>query len=307
MLAVGTSVPVQPPQPMVLSTPTPSPRLLRAAAAERDELDRHRDRLLTARERLQAELAAVERSLQEVDERRHLLDRLTAVADDDGGRGRAAGERVDESARAGTGGRAPERRVVAPAPDPGHVASGAAATAAPPTSAGRGTQHTTLPSAAAGRTRAAPPADVPQQVLRGPAIRRAAVDVLLARPDRPEALHYREWFALLRRAGFEVAGKDPLAVFLTQLSRSPVVRKGTQAGVYELDLGAPARLGMRLDRLHDELRALTARPEATADLAAIRAQREQLTVEISQTEKALEEAEATLAAAPPATVAAAAG
>ena len=46
----------------------------------------------------------------------------------------------------------------------------------------------------------------------------------------------------------------------------------------------------------EELRRLTARPEATADLAAIRARREQLTLEISQTEKALEEAEGTLAA-----------
>ena len=47
---------------------------------------------------------------------------------------------------------------------------------------------------------------------------------------------------------------------------------------------------------HEDLRGLTARPEATADLAAIRARREQLTLEITQTEKALEEAEGTLAA-----------
>ena len=41
-----------------------------------------------------------------------------------------------------------------------------------------------------------------------------------------EALHYREWFDLLAQPGHEIAGKDPLAVFLTQISRSPVVRKG---------------------------------------------------------------------------------
>ena len=61
----------------------------------------------------------------------------------------------------------------------------------------------------------------PGPVLRGPAIRREAVCVVLAHPDRPDALHYRDWFALLKQAGFEVAGKDPLATFLTQLSRSP--------------------------------------------------------------------------------------
>ena len=140
------------------------------------------------------------------------------------------------------------------------------------------------------------PAERPGGLLRGPAIRRAAVEVLLAQADRPEALHYRDWFDLVRAAGFDVAGKDPLAVFLTQLSRSPVIRRGTQAGVYELDVTAPARLGIALDRLHEDLRGLTARPEATADLAAIRARREQLTLEINQTEKALEEAEGTLAA-----------
>ena len=51
-----------------------------------------------------------------------------------------------------------------------------------------------------------------------------------------------------------VAGKDPLAVFLTQLSRSPAVRKGAQPGVYELDRQAPARLRATLDDLHEQLR-----------------------------------------------------
>ena len=49
----------------------------------------------------------------------------------------------------------------------------------------------------------------------------------------------------MRAAGHEIAGKDPLAVFLTQLSRSPVIRKGTRAGVYELDPTAPQRLRTR--------------------------------------------------------------
>ena len=61
---------------MVPPAPTPSARLVRAAAAERAELGRHRDRLLSARESLRAELDAIEASLRNIDERDALLDRL---------------------------------------------------------------------------------------------------------------------------------------------------------------------------------------------------------------------------------------
>jgi chaperonin cofactor prefoldin len=215
---------------MASSPPTPSARLVRAAAAERADLGRHRDRLLAARDRLRAELDDVEASLRELDERDALLDRLA--------------------------GPVAERPVAHPAVGP------------------------------AGAT-----------PLRGPAIRRVAVEVLRARPDRPQALHYRDWFEALRAAGYAVAGKDPLAVFLTQLSRSPVVRRGTQSGVYELDPAAPRRLRDRLEALHAELRGLTAAPSPTADLTAIRARRAALTTEITRVEKALEEAESVLGAA----------
>jgi hypothetical protein len=215
---------------MVPPTPTPSARLVRAAAAERADLARHRERLLAERDRLRATLEGVEASLRELDERDALLDRL-------------AGPAV---------------------------------------------------AAAAGPAAPAPAGGTP---LRGPAIRRVAIEVLRARPDRPQALHYRDWFDALRAAGYAVAGKDPLAVFLTQLSRSPVVRRGTQSGVYELDTTAPRRLRERLDALHAELRGLTAAPSATADLTAIRARRDALPAEITRVEKALEEAEAVLGAA----------
>jgi len=214
---------------MVPPAPTPSARLVRAAAAERAELGRHRERLLSARESLRAELQGIEASLRELDERDALLDRLAGPPV----RSAAAGERP----------------------------RGASAERAP---------------------------------LRGPAIRRAAVEVLLARPEAPQALHYRAWFDVLVAAGYEVAGKDPLAVFLTQLSRSPVVRRGTQSGVYELDPGAPRRLRDGLDALHAELRGIAGTPSATADLTAIRGRRAALTTQISQVEKALEEAEALL-------------
>jgi hypothetical protein len=136
-----------------------------------------------------------------------------------------------------------------------------------------------------------------RDLLRGPSIRRKAVEVLLGQPDRPEALHYRQWFELIAQAGFEVAGKDPLAVFLTQLSRSPVVRRSTQSGVYELDRAAPLRLRQQLARLDDELRGLASKPSETTNLAAIRSRRAELTAEIGRVEKAVEEAEEVLSQA----------
>jgi len=143
------------------------------------------------------------------------------------------------------------------------------------------------------------PGEGSRPVLRGPAIRAAAVRTLLAHPRRPEAMHYREWFELVAQAGYDVAGKDPVAVFLTQLSRSPLVRRATQSGVYELDLEAPTHLRRRLEDLQAQLRELAATASrSTTDLGAVRSRRTALNVEISKVEKALEEAEATLRNAP---------
>jgi hypothetical protein len=127
-------------------------------------------------------------------------------------------------------------------------------------------------------------------LLRGPAIREAAVQVLIGRPEHIEALHYRRWYELLAPAGYEVAGKDPLAVFLTQLSRSPVVRKATQPGIYELDRQAPLRIRQRLEKLQAELREVTVAPHGPIELATVRARRHELDLAISQQERALEEA-----------------
>jgi chaperonin cofactor prefoldin len=206
-------------------SPRPSTRLLRAAAAERAELEKHRERVLRERDSLRAELERIEDTLAEVEDRRRLLDRL-APSDQT-----ATSDAVDRQ-------------------DPDH---GEAALQ-----------------------------------LRGPAIRETAVR-LLAEHAQTDAMHYRNWFELLTEAGYEVAGKDPLAVFLTQVSRSPAVRKGTQSGVYELDRRAPQRLRAQLERLQVEMRELTSAPSPNTDLSAIRARRSQLTSEISRIERALEE------------------
>lgn len=146
-------------------------------------------------------------------------------------------------------------------------------------------------------SRASAASNEPRELLRGPSIRRKAVEVLLRQPERPEALHYREWFELVGQAGFEVAGKDPLAVFLTQLSRSPVVRRSTQSGVYELDRTAAVRLRQQLARLHDDLRGLASKPTEATDLSAMRSRRQELTGEIGRVEKAIQEAEEVLSQA----------
>jgi hypothetical protein len=224
---------------MVPPTPTPSPRLLKAAKAEREQLARHRRELLNARESLRTELQRIEGSLEEVDERQTLLDRLVGAtaspqAGTDDARGRPA---VDDEERA-------------------------------------------------------------LSVLRGPDIRHEAVRVLLAHPDGPEALHYRAWYTLLQDAGFAVAGKDPLATFLTQISRSPAVRRSTQPGVYELDRGAGARLRTRLHALQRELRDSAAAHGPGEEAAALRARRTELNAELGRVEKAVEEVEVLLGRSP---------
>jgi hypothetical protein len=121
--------------------------------------------------------------------------------------------------------------------------------------------------------------------LRGPEIREVAVKLLV--DNGREAMHYREWYELLERAGYEIAGKDPLAVFLTQIRRSPAVMRGSRAGYYELDRGAFHRLRLHIDGLQHELSAIP--PTATHDGAVIRARRSRLNTEIGRAERAIEE------------------
>jgi hypothetical protein len=71
--------------------------------------------------------------------------------------------------------------------------------------------------------------------LGGQRLEQIAVDLLRQRREFGETIHYREWFGLVRRAGYEVTGKDPLATFLTQLRRSGAVEAvGRRSGLYRL-------------------------------------------------------------------------
>jgi hypothetical protein len=73
------------------------------------------------------------------------------------------------------------------------------------------------------------------EVLRGQRLRQVAIQVLKRRRGRAAPVHYREWYELVLADGHRVAGKDPVATFLTQLSRAPEVEPiGRRTGMYRL-------------------------------------------------------------------------
>jgi hypothetical protein len=129
-------------------------------------------------------------------------------------------------------------------------------------------------------------------MLRGARIREVAVRVLAANTQPEAPVHYRDWFELLTAQGFMPAGKDPLATFLTQVGRSPVVQRTTTSGMYVLDLNFPRLARERLARLTAELSATQdLAPNVTVDeIAAARQRRTQLTTEMHDTERQLDEA-----------------
>lgn len=91
------------------------------------------------------------------------------------------------------------------------------------------------------------------EILRGAQIREQAARLFYQRHGAGKALHYRSWFELLIESGVEIAGKDPMATLLTNISRSPVVVRGAEAGTYAIDSEAPDRLRKELGEFHAEL------------------------------------------------------
>jgi len=133
-------------------------------------------------------------------------------------------------------------------------------------------------------------------LLRGAHIREVAVRVLADAAARGAPVHYRDWFQLLTSRGFTPAGKDPLATFLTQISRSPLVQRSTSSGIYVLDLEFPDRARTRLAQLTAQLsESQELAADATVqDIAAARQRRDQLTAEMHEIERQLEEAQRSL-------------
>jgi chromosome segregation ATPase len=129
-----------------------------------------------------------------------------------------------------------------------------------------------------------------ERSLQGGEIREAAVRAALAAGMRSRALHYRDWFELLGRQGLTVAGKRPEATFLTQLGRSPVVRRAGPPGVYAVDPAAPDGLRARIRELRADLARLDDCDLTPRELSDERARRVRLARQLARAERELEEA-----------------
>jgi prefoldin subunit 5 len=130
----------------------------------------------------------------------------------------------------------------------------------------------------------------PRSTLRGAAIRSVAVRLLAIREDPLAPIHHASWFSLVRQAGYEVGGRDPGATFLTQISRSPVVARGSKPGVYQLDLEAPQRLEVHLNQLRKELSALHQGQQTIEAISSTRERRDNVGSDLARVERLLLEA-----------------
>jgi hypothetical protein len=74
--------------------------------------------------------------------------------------------------------------------------------------------------------------------LGGQRLQEIAIRVLAESNPGGEPIHYKEWYRLLREAGYVVGGKDPQATFLASVARSPRVRSiGRRTGLYVITGG----------------------------------------------------------------------
>lgn len=75
--------------------------------------------------------------------------------------------------------------------------------------------------------------------LRGQRLREVAVEILRKHRAPGDEVHYRDWYSLVAHEGIAVAGKDPVATFLAQVSRADAVEAvGRRSGRYRLRVAA---------------------------------------------------------------------
>lgn len=126
-----------------------------------------------------------------------------------------------------------------------------------------------------------------RQVLRGARIREIAIRVLLDRPNPSADIHYRQWVQLIEQAGFRIAGRDPGAVLLTQVSRSPLVVRAPDSGQYRLDRDAMVRLRDQHLRIEEAMR--TKLSDDTLTPAQVSGELNRLSAEERRVRRQLEE------------------
>ena len=119
--------------------------------------------------------------------------------------------------------------------------------------------------------------------LRGPRIREHAVRALAAAEHGDAPIHYRDWYALLRSSGYVATGQNPLATFLSQIRRSPLVSSTTTKGVYVMDWEVLPRARARLRTLTEQLQGPQPAHDANAD--AVRVAREERTTALAEMRK----------------------
>jgi hypothetical protein len=75
--------------------------------------------------------------------------------------------------------------------------------------------------------------------LRGERLREVALEVLQRLSTSGDAVHYRIWFDALLQSGYRILGRDPLATFLTQVTRIEKVESvGRRSGLYRIRIAA---------------------------------------------------------------------
>lgn len=75
--------------------------------------------------------------------------------------------------------------------------------------------------------------------LRGERLREVALEVLQRLSASGDPVHYRVWFDALVESGYRISGRDPLATFLTQVTRIKKVQSiGGRSGLYRLKMAA---------------------------------------------------------------------
>ncbi len=122
-------------------------------------------------------------------------------------------------------------------------------------------------------------------------MREVAVRELIEAGRGETSIHYRDWLDLLSDAGYVIGGVDPGAALLTQLTRSPVVRRDENPGWYRIDWDAPIRLRRRLSELEQSLAQIATQRLVDVDaFDDARARRDQLNSDITRTERELSEA-----------------
>jgi hypothetical protein len=134
--------------------------------------------------------------------------------------------------------------------------------------------------------------------LAGGKLREMATIVALRRAAHATPVHWRTWLGWLRQEGFDAAGKKAEATFLTQLARSPLVRRTQQDGVYLLDVNLFESQRDTLRRLHEQLSRMPP-PEQLTMMGDAREQRRVLQGEIARLERSVEEMWRVLRRVPP--------